>query len=75
MLVLTRRIEECLIFRIGQQKIKIKMLGVDDKTNVRIGINAPSDILIDREETYIKRLKSGEIQPLKGDLHYELSGV
>lgn len=50
MLILTRRVGETLI--IGDN-IKTTILGVDG-SNVRIGIDAPKDVDIYREEIYRK---------------------
>ena len=53
MLVLTRRIGEAL--RIGRSgEIEVVVLGMSGN-QVRLGINAPADIKIDREELYHKK--------------------
>lgn len=53
MLVLSRRIEETLI--IGDD-IKIKVLGISGN-QIRIGIDAPKEISVHREEIY-QRIKA-----------------
>lgn len=60
MLILTRRIGECLIINDGQ--IKIYVMGVHGK-QVRIGIDAPKEIEVYREEIYerIKKEREGEL--------------
>lgn len=50
MLVLSRRLEETLI--IGDD-IKIKILGITGN-QVRIGIEAPKEISVHREEVYLR---------------------
>lgn len=52
MLVLTRNIEES-IFIGDQGNIKVKILGVFGR-QVRLGIEAPGDIEVHREEVYKK---------------------
>lgn len=47
MLILTRRLNESLI--IGDKKIKITVLGVKG-SQVRLGIEAPKDVSVHREE-------------------------
>ncbi len=58
MLILTRRIGETLV--IGDD-VHITVLGVKGN-QVRIGINAPKDVSVHREEIYdrIQREKNGE---------------
>lgn len=51
MLVLTRRIGEALI--VGDD-VNITILGVKGN-QVRLGINAPKNVSVDREEIYIKK--------------------
>ena len=50
MLILTRRVGEALM--VGD-KTKIVVLGVNG-SQIRLGINAPKDVLVHREEIYDK---------------------
>lgn len=61
MLILTRRIGESVY--IGDE-VRLTVLGVRG-TQVRIGINAPKDVPVHREEIYyrIKHEQGGEVPP------------
>lgn len=62
MLILTRRVGETLV--IGDN-VMVTVLGVKGN-QVRIGVNAPKDVSVHREEIYerIKREKESGVQPL-----------
>jgi carbon storage regulator len=51
MLILTRNINESLII---DDDIKVTILGNNKGNQVRIGIEAPHDIPVHREEVYIR---------------------
>lgn len=56
MLILTRRIGETIV--IGEQ-ITVTVLGINGN-QVRIGTNAPKNIIVDREEIFLRRQKEKE---------------
>ena len=62
MLILTRRVGESLM--VGDD-ITITVLGVKGN-QVRIGVNAPRDVAVHREEIY-SRIQEGESAPPKDD--------
>jgi len=62
MLILTRRIGEVL--RIGDD-VSVTVLGIKGN-QVRIGIDAPKDVAVHREEIY-QRIKSEAEEGSKGD--------
>lgn len=51
MLILTRRVQETLVIGEGLRAIRVKVLGVRGN-QVRVGIDAPKDIEVHREEVY-----------------------
>jgi carbon storage regulator len=57
MLMLTRKLNEKIVIDDG--KIKIVIAGID-RGQVRIGVEAPKDVDVHREEIY-KRIKKNEI--------------
>ncbi|MEP1470453.1 MAG: carbon storage regulator CsrA [Halieaceae bacterium] len=57
MLILTRRVGESLM--IGEE-VTVTVLGVKGN-QVRIGVNAPRDVAVHREEIY-NRIQSGDDQ-------------
>jgi carbon storage regulator len=61
MLILTRRVGETVM--IGNE-VTVTVLGVKGN-QVRIGVNAPKDVAVHREEIYerIKREEDGDVSP------------
>jgi len=63
MLILTRRVGETLM--IGDQ-VSVTVLGVKGN-QVRIGINAPKDVAVHREEIYERIKSEGDDGPAAGE--------
>jgi len=61
MLVLSRRIGESLILN---DDVKIAILGIKGN-QIRLGVNAPKDVTVHREEIYLKIKKEGLNPTLK----------
>jgi len=68
MLILTRRIGETLIIA---DEIEVTVIGIDGN-KVRIGIKAPEDVQVHREEIWrrIQRELMGDTQPLGQEVRY-----
>ncbi|MNF90678.1 hypothetical protein D3C84_732550 [compost metagenome] len=66
MLILTRKVGESIVIN---DDIKVTILGVKGM-QVRIGIDAPKDVQVHREEIF-KRIQAGSPAPEKGDPHHE----
>lgn len=66
MLILTRRLGESIT--IGD-KIKVSVLGIHGR-QVRIGIDAPTDVVVHREEIYVKIQQENRkaSKSIRGDL-------
>jgi carbon storage regulator len=60
MLILTRRVGEALM--IGNE-VTVTVLAVKGN-QVRIGVNAPKDVAVNREEVY-ERVQHEKMEPLK----------
>jgi carbon storage regulator len=60
MLILTRRCAESLI--IGDGEVTVTVLGVKGN-QVRIGVNAPKEVAVHREEIYLRIKKEKDEEP------------
>lgn len=66
MLILTRKLGECIT--IGDE-IRVSVLGIRGR-QVRLGIEAPSNVVVHREEIYVKIQEENRkaLKTIKGDL-------
>ena len=62
MLILTRRVGETVM--IGNE-VTVTVLGVKGN-QVRVGVNAPKDVAVHREEIYERIKREGDLDPLTG---------
>ena len=67
MLILTRRVGETLM--IGEQ-VAVTVLGVKGN-QVRVGINAPKEITVHREEIFQRIQQPSEPEATQGEVHAE----
>ena len=65
MLVLTRKKDEQLVIRLGEETVVVRVLGVVGE-RVRIGVTAPKSVAIHREEVALRILRMQEGVPLAG---------
>ncbi|MBK1648416.1 carbon storage regulator CsrA [Rhabdochromatium marinum] len=70
MLILTRRVGETLM--IGDE-VTVTVLGVKGN-QVRIGVNAPRDVAVHREEIY-ERIRQEQTPEAEPGLNHEPSGL
>ena len=66
MLILTRKLGERII--IGE-KVQLSVVEIN-KNNIKIGINAPKDITIYREEVFEKIKKENEMSSVSGIINF-----
>ncbi|MBD3403635.1 carbon storage regulator CsrA [candidate division GN15 bacterium] len=66
MLILTRKLGECIT--IGDE-IRVSVLGIRGR-QVRLGIEAPANVVVHREEIYVKIQEENRkaLKTIKGDL-------
>jgi carbon storage regulator len=62
MLILTRHVQETLVIGEGVRAIRVKVLAVRGR-QVRVGIDAPKDIEVHREEVYERIMREREDDP------------
>jgi len=60
MLVLSRKVNEKVVMAAGDIEIMIVAIQGD---KVRLGISAPKDIDVNREEIYLKMVEEGSVRP------------
>ncbi len=56
MLVLTRKIDEQIVIQLGDQDVVVRVVAID-RDRVRLGIVAPADVAIHREEV-VRRIEA-----------------
>lgn len=50
MLALTRNTSQKIIIKTAHETIEVMVLGINSRTQVRLGVDAPPHVTIDREE-------------------------
>ena len=59
MLILMRRSQEKIVIKAGDDVINVNILGIYGN-QVKIGVDAPRHIEVDREEIYIRKQQGGD---------------
>jgi len=62
MLVLTRRINEKIVITFGDIQVNLIVLSTNNRTQTKIGIDAPRDINIYREEIFKRVQKEKNLE-------------
>ncbi len=57
MLVLTRKLDEQIVIQLDGRNVTVRVVSID-RDRVRLGIVAPADVLIHREEV-LRRIETG----------------
>jgi carbon storage regulator CsrA len=57
MLIVSRQPNESIVIQLGEKVIYVTLLEIQDN-RAEVGIRAPSDVIIDREEVYRRKKRS-----------------
>lgn len=61
MLVLSRKVDEDIIIGTGPDKVVIKVCEIIRPDKVRLGIEAPANVVVDRREIRERKIANGEL--------------